>query len=262
LGINRQLQLKSNLSRATRTNGAAVILKLIDRDCEELVIHRLLNGIKSASNHTISLIGEITTDLGTIIALPEELPLPHAPSTLFNTNSDNLMRQFLEGVQFMHQQNVAHLDLKPDNIVIRSANELRLLIIDFSVSVQVGDQESWIQGYRGTHGWVAPEVGDMKGADQKYRPIRADLWSTGLVLQYIARRRSRRTDYQYKSLVDKLLDKDPLERPLLSNTPIEQNLQGPKRKLEIDAREEEGKKRRCLQSAGNFVFQDPPSVHS
>ena len=30
----------------------------------------------------------------------------------------SLARQFLEGVRFMHHNLVAHLDLKPDNIVI------------------------------------------------------------------------------------------------------------------------------------------------
>jgi len=92
-----------------------------------------------------------------IIVTSYELVLRYA-SDAIKTKGNDLAFQFLEGVQFTHQRNVAHLDLKPDNIVLRTTTHTqRLLLIDFSVSVQVSEQESWIEGYRGTEDWAAPE---------------------------------------------------------------------------------------------------------
>jgi len=96
-------------------------------------------------------------------------------------SGNDLAHQFLEGVRFIHENKVAHLDLKPDNILVRMTKPLRLFIIDFSVSLRVETSEAWTAGYRGTTGWAAPEV-----EDNQYQPIQADLWSAGQVLKWIA----------------------------------------------------------------------------
>lgn len=46
-----------------------------------------------------------------------------------------LMRQILEGVSFLHQNNVVHLDLKPQNILLTSSAPLGdVKIVDFGLS--------------------------------------------------------------------------------------------------------------------------------
>ncbi|KIM32206.1 hypothetical protein M408DRAFT_58016, partial [Serendipita vermifera MAFF 305830] len=96
-----------------------------------------------------------------------------------------LARQFLEGVAFMHQQFIAHLDLKPDNMVVAEMETCpRILIIDFGTSVQVKSREDLITGYRGTAGWVASEVGWYEAPDQSFSPINADLWACGKMVQW------------------------------------------------------------------------------
>ena len=109
-----QLQLKPTLSRAKGPTGAVVMLKLVDQ--EELEIHSFLSRVKSECNRTIPILDEFALDIGTIIAMKHELVLRNVPDSVFKMRGDDLGRQFLGGVQFMHQQNVAHLDLKPDNI--------------------------------------------------------------------------------------------------------------------------------------------------
>lgn len=136
----------------------------------------------------------------------------------------------------MHQHNVAHLDLKPDNLVLTEGSDSpRLLIIDFSVFLHVDGPEAWFHDYRGTEGWVAPEM-----QNEKYQPIRADLFSAGLVLQWIAKRQAV-TDNQLTGLKNRLLNKNPGERPLLTSIEIQNQWQG-KRKLEhyLEGEEEAG----------------------
>ncbi len=155
------------------------MLKLVDSD--EFAIHSFLDSIKSRGNHTIPILDKFVLGEKAIIAIPHELVLRHMGDSVFETEGNNLAYQFLEGVQFMHRHNVAHLDLKPDNIVVaQSTSTPQLLIIDLGVSVQVSEQESWIKGYRGTDGWAGAEVVD--DPNKKYQPIRADLWSVGKVL--------------------------------------------------------------------------------
>ena len=55
-----------------------------------------------------------------------------------------------------YEREVALLDLKPLNIAITATKQLQ--ITDFSAFVLVSEPESWVVGYRGTEGWVAPEL--------------------------------------------------------------------------------------------------------
>ena len=222
-------QLRPTLSRAKGPTGADVMLKLVDR--EELEIHSFLSRVKSTYNHTSSILDEFALDIGIIIAMKHELVLQKVPDSVFKMRGDDLARQFLEGVRFMHQQNVAHLDLKPDNIFLTPAHHLH--IGDFGVSVLVADQESIFEGYRGTKGWVAPEL--KNNPDAKYRPIRADLWASGLVVLYIAQRQGAASKHPFIRLANKLLSQDPLQRPLLSKMrPFYPALES-KRKADVDA---------------------------
>ncbi|CAG8722127.1 729_t:CDS:2, partial [Acaulospora colombiana] len=91
---------------------------------------------------------------------------------------------FLEGVVYLQDSSVAHLDLKPDNIVVQQnheSKEVNLNIIDFNISV-FADANPTISASNGTDGWHAPEV--KRG--RPYNPLLADRWSCGRVLQYFA----------------------------------------------------------------------------
>ncbi|KAI6013560.1 kinase-like domain-containing protein, partial [Pisolithus marmoratus] len=79
---------------------------------------------------------------------------------------------------FMHAQLVAHMDLKPENIIIPSHGG-RLSIIDFSSSIRLKNEKQKFRGVTGTKGYIAPEV--ERG--NAYKPIQADLWSCGRTLK-------------------------------------------------------------------------------
>ncbi|XP_023251643.1 serine/threonine-protein kinase 17A [Seriola lalandi dorsalis] len=90
-----------------------------------------------------------------------------------------LMRQILEGVSFLHQNNIVHLDLKPQNILLTSCSPLGdIKIVDFGLSRMVCSHQE-LREIMGTPEYVAPEI-------LNYEPISTatDMWSIG-VLTYV-----------------------------------------------------------------------------
>ena len=130
----------------------------------------------------------------------------------------------------MHENHVAHLDLKPDNIVVATPTN-RLFIIDFGVSVRVSGLESRIKGYRGTEGWAAPEL--EANSDTGYQPIQADLWSAGQVLKYFADHQPAHTGSIIYPLAERLMNCNPKLRPTMSMI-LKQPIFKPKKKHNAD----------------------------
>ncbi|XP_075702542.1 serine/threonine-protein kinase 17A-like [Rhinoderma darwinii] len=90
-----------------------------------------------------------------------------------------LIHQILQGVLYLHRNNVVHLDLKPQNILLTSSKPLGYIrIVDFGLSRQV-DSIKEVREILGTPEYVAPEV-------LSYEPISTatDMWSIG-VLTYV-----------------------------------------------------------------------------
>lgn len=87
------------------------------------------------------------------------------------------LRHVLEGLSHLHARRVAHLDLKPQNLLLTAGGE-ELLICDFGISraIQPG---AHVREILGTRDYVAPEI-------LSYEPLTlaADIWSVG-VLAYV-----------------------------------------------------------------------------
>ncbi|TDL20628.1 kinase-like protein [Rickenella mellea] len=108
-------------------------------------------------------------------------------SDLFDLEVDlrlSLARQFIDGVTFMHEHGVAHLDLNPSNVVVDLKTQL-LRIIDFSLSIRVygGEDADMIGYFVGTLGWTAPEVGKPDRQPRRFSATRADVWACGKVVK-------------------------------------------------------------------------------
>ncbi|XP_026538619.1 serine/threonine-protein kinase 17A [Notechis scutatus] len=91
----------------------------------------------------------------------------------------HLMRQILQGVSFLHQNNIVHLDLKPQNILLTYESPLgEIRIVDFGLSRIMRNNEE-LREIMGTPEYVAPEI-------LSYEPISTatDMWSIG-VLTYV-----------------------------------------------------------------------------
>ncbi|KAI0035295.1 protein kinase, partial [Vararia minispora EC-137] len=79
--------------------------------------------------------------------------------------------KILEGLDYLHQSDVVHCDLKAANILTTKNGNVKLS--DFGVSLNLRAMERELnKDVAGTPNWMAPEVIELKGATTK-----ADIWS-------------------------------------------------------------------------------------
>ena len=85
------------------------------------------------------------------------------------------MVKILEGLHYLHESDVVHLDLKAANILTTKNGNVKLS--DFGVSLNLRTVERELKDVAGTPNWMAPEVIELKGASTK-----ADIWSLGCTI--------------------------------------------------------------------------------
>ena len=84
-------------------------------------------------------------------------------------------QQLINCLFYLHSQNIAHRDIKIDNMLLDSNKDLKL--IDFGLSTKYTDDDLLDQPC-GTVVYAAPEVLEGK----EYHGMLADVWSSGIVL--------------------------------------------------------------------------------
>ncbi len=97
---------------------------------------------------------------------------------------DNLIKQLLEGIQYLHDNGIIHRDLKSQNILVKTQNGVATTkITDFGISKLVDSASTTTHGLLGTLAYMAPEQLDPKhfGIDGKIS-TNLDFWSFGILL--------------------------------------------------------------------------------
>ncbi|KAH9932993.1 kinase-like domain-containing protein [Fomitopsis serialis] len=168
-----------------------------------------LAAIEPPTNHIIRPTDYLPTDKGTVIFMPAVgHPITDLDLTYLWKHVDEIARELFEAVAFLHAHNIAHLDLKPENIVIPPTGG-RLTIIDFGSAMRVKSPKPWYKGWvRGTKGYIAPEA--EKG--ERFWPLRADVYSLGRVAQEMSYDAGSK---RLMDFADKLVVDDPLKRPTM-----------------------------------------------
>jgi serine/threonine protein kinase len=192
-----------------KAGGERRYLKFVEQD-KEVKILKYLAAIRSPSNHTISGVQFWPVEGGTVISMPGA---GGWLTSLKNRNEHlwSVALQLVEAVAFMHEHNVAHMDLKPHNVIIPPEGG-RLSIIDFSVSIHVRSADAKYRGVVGTEDYVAPEV-----REGQYKPMLADLWSCGRTLEeFCAGCHPSEDCAMLLQISRQLMHQDPEARPKMS----------------------------------------------
>jgi serine/threonine protein kinase len=93
------------------------------------------------------------------------------------SDARKLIRALLRATAFFHSQNVAHRDLKPQNLLLKSKSDpTDIVISDFGFACRVHKSQS-LTTRCGTPSFVAPEVLKNAPYDQA-----VDMWSIGVIL--------------------------------------------------------------------------------
>ncbi|KAJ3234789.1 hypothetical protein HDU81_001118 [Chytriomyces hyalinus] len=90
----------------------------------------------------------------------------------------HVFRQLMSAVAYLHSNNIAHRDLKDENIVINDKYDAKL--IDFG-SAAIEDENTDILRFHGTINFAPPEV--LSGRQYIAKP--ADIWACGIILYTI-----------------------------------------------------------------------------
>jgi len=88
-----------------------------------------------------------------------------------------LFIQMISAVLHAHRQNVAHLDLKLDNILINSKKQIK--VIDWGLSTS--QDPSNCMKFCGSPEYCAPEIW-FRTSDSPYNAFKADVFSLGVIL--------------------------------------------------------------------------------
>ncbi|MEM9634344.1 MAG: serine/threonine-protein kinase [Pseudomonadota bacterium] len=142
-----------------------------------------------------------------------------------------LLKRLASALQAVHDREVIHRDLSPDNIILQNADVGQAKIIDFGISrANTGGPTIIGDGFAGKVNYVSPEqVGIFDG---KVTP-RSDIYSLGLVIaealtgkqidmggtqaQIVEKRRMvpplEGIDNRFRPLLEAMLQPDPANRP-------------------------------------------------
>ncbi|XP_060780143.1 serine/threonine-protein kinase ULK3 isoform X1 [Neoarius graeffei] len=114
------------------------------------------------------------------------------------------LQQIACALKFLHEKNISHLDLKPQNILL-SGNVLKLADFGFAQYMSPWDEQSSL---RGSPLYMAPEIVCRRQYD-----ARVDLWSVGVILYEALFGRAPFASRSYAELEEKIRSDKPIELP-------------------------------------------------
>lgn len=92
----------------------------------------------------------------------------------------SISKQMCIGLNFLHNNNVIHRDLKAGNVLL--TNDAIVKLADFGVSAKCSDHDEKRNTFIGTPHWMAPEVFACETSKEDPYDLKADIWSFGITI--------------------------------------------------------------------------------
>ena len=190
---------------------SSIVKKIIDTDTHKVYAmkiikkNKLLRNIKENNNYDdqinleISILHKISC-FPYCVQLHEVLYNKHyneillimeycsgGPIIKLNNNNDftydyyntwTLFRQLIIALDYLHFNDIIHLDLKPDNILLDEFNNIK--VADFGISQILKKGSDLIINTKGTPAFYSPELCNPKSINIKGKPV--DVWAAGVIL--------------------------------------------------------------------------------
>ncbi|TKR95240.1 hypothetical protein L596_009437 [Steinernema carpocapsae] len=102
--------------------------------------------------------------------------LIQAKKKLTEPQAARVFRQLLEALNHLHERNVAHRDIKLENVLFTASGDVKL--IDFGLVIKMKDRNQRARSPCGTHGYMAPSIKSCR----PYNPFATDYYALGMVL--------------------------------------------------------------------------------
>ncbi|XP_042332350.1 serine/threonine-protein kinase ULK3 isoform X2 [Sceloporus undulatus] len=117
------------------------------------------------------------------------------------------LQQLACALKFLHDKNISHLDLKPQNILLSSLDKPHLKLADFGFAQHMSPRDEK-HVLRGSPLYMAPEMVCSRQYD-----ARVDLWSVGVILYEALFGRPPFASKSFTELEDKIRSNQPIELP-------------------------------------------------
>ncbi|XP_070841388.1 death-associated protein kinase 2 [Chaetodon trifascialis] len=188
LGRGHFAQVRQVCERSTGTCWAGKFLKIRKSACSRLGLERtsveqeveILQAVQHPNIVTLKDVFESRAEVVLILELVgggELFDFIAEKENLLESEAIEFMKQILEGLRFMHRKNIAHFDLKPENIMLsdKVSSHPNIKLIDFGLAHHFHQGEEY-RSTSGTPQYIAPEV-------INYEPLSttADMWSIGVI---------------------------------------------------------------------------------
>ena len=141
------------------------------------ILKLIAQGEEPSKNNVIEFLGT-DTNMGCTVLVFEMVQSRNLYEELQSISMDNIALytfKLLQALDFLHQKNVVHRDVKPDNFLHNFESNI-FKLIDFGSSERGTDGFSAKGG--GTTGFKAPEI----LMDARHQTAAVDIWSAGIIM--------------------------------------------------------------------------------
>nr|XP_039272053.1 serine/threonine-protein kinase ULK3-like isoform X1 [Styela clava] len=121
------------------------------------------------------------------------------------------LQQIASALQLLHNHNISHMDLKPQNILLTSEEQPVLKVADFGFAQYL--ESSVVDTLKGSPLYMAPEI-----ITQRRYNAKVDLWSIGVILYECLYGRAPFASNTFVELENKIKSDKPIELPSYPRT--------------------------------------------